>query len=140
MTDNDIVDLLRAELSVPGINGGSIKVTATSGVTYSHALRLDAATAIEGLRSELTATQAELAKANEQLGRHRIGTHGPDCWSYGPRHNECLMREFVALRARVVEVGGRLIREVPASCACSACEANRALSNLVKEAGGATDV
>ena len=23
-----------------------------------------------------------------------VGTHGPDCWSYGPRHYECALRHI----------------------------------------------
>jgi hypothetical protein len=26
-----------------------------------------------------------------------IGTHGPDCWSYGPRHYECALRRIKEL-------------------------------------------
>ena len=26
-----------------------------------------------------------------------IGTHGPDCWSYGPRHYECALRHINAM-------------------------------------------
>ena len=26
-----------------------------------------------------------------------IGTHGPDCWSYGPRHYECAIRHINAM-------------------------------------------
>lgn len=34
---------------------------------------------IERLRLDLTRAREELAASNEQLGRNRIGTHGPDC-------------------------------------------------------------
>jgi hypothetical protein len=27
-----------------------------------------------------------------------IGTHGPDCWSYGPRHYECALRHIKELK------------------------------------------
>ena len=26
-----------------------------------------------------------------------VGTHGPDCWSYGPRHYECAIRHINAM-------------------------------------------
>ena len=26
-----------------------------------------------------------------------VGTHGPDCWSYGPRHYDCAIRHINAM-------------------------------------------
>jgi len=27
-----------------------------------------------------------------------IGTHGPDCWSYGPRHYDCAIKHIESLK------------------------------------------
>jgi len=48
----------------------------------------DALSENERLRREL--------KYQEAREGH-IGTHGPDCWSYGPRHYECALRRIKEL-------------------------------------------
>jgi len=57
----------------------------------------DAMAEIEKLRAEnarLTdALRLEENKAN------RIGTHGEDCWTWGPSHYECALREIERLKA-----------------------------------------
>jgi len=35
----------------------------------------------------------------EQNRRDHIGTHGDDCWKWGPAHHECAMREIERLTA-----------------------------------------
>lgn len=55
----------------------------------AHKLR-DAHDEIERLRSALR---------YEQHRSDRVGTHGPDCYAWGPAHWECAMRETERLRA-----------------------------------------
>ena len=31
----------------------------------------------------------------------RIGTHGPDCWKWGPTHFECALRHIKELEAKI---------------------------------------
>jgi len=35
----------------------------------------------------------------EQNRRERIGTHGDECWKWGPAHHECAMREIERITA-----------------------------------------
>jgi len=38
-------------------------------------------------------TRLNAALKYEEIRSDRIGTHGPGCWSWGPRHYECLVAE-----------------------------------------------
>lgn len=45
---------------------------------------------------------AELEAENARLRRDdRIGTHSPDCWSFGPRHYDCATRRVAELEAKL---------------------------------------
>lgn len=76
-SEPDIVDRLRAYFS---------------GKYWTAALSIDdvkkAADEIERLRS---------AVRYEQHRSDRIGTHGPNCYTWGPAHYECAMREIDGL-------------------------------------------
>ena len=58
-------------------------------------LTTKAAAEIKRLRAALTYEEARFG---------RIGTHGPDCYQWGPGHYECAMREIEQLRQRLHEV------------------------------------
>ena len=32
-----------------------------------------------------------------------IGTHGPECWTFGPRHYECALRHIEAIQSALTE-------------------------------------
>lgn len=61
---------------------------------------------IEALRASLREHMAEIHRLNECLTweQHRaehVGTHGPGCAEWGPKHYECLLREHEALKRRI---------------------------------------
>jgi hypothetical protein len=58
------------------------------------------------IERELDLLLGDALSENERLRRElkyqearegHIGTHGPDCWSYGPRHYECALRRIKEL-------------------------------------------
>ena len=59
---------------------------------------------IDTLKAENAELHAECDRLTnllqwEQNRRDHIGTHGDDCWKWGPAHHECAMREIERLTA-----------------------------------------
>jgi hypothetical protein len=63
---------------------------------------LDAYDAMEEAADEIERLRAALVYEENRFGR--IGTHGPNCYKWGPSHYECAMREIEQLRQRLHEV------------------------------------